>query len=131
MPGIRAFEEPDEVGAHRPGAETFEGPDGHWHVRGVGLFGKAPGFGHVRAMPDPVLGAGGVGAVALVAGKVGGEHLAGHRALAGGEVVKLEDPGAVDGVVNRLAGLEAGKRRLPGIEKQICRPHLRTPDIES
>jgi hypothetical protein len=40
------------------------------------------------------------------------EYLAGHCALAGGEVVKPEDPAAVDGVVDGLPGLEAAKRRL-------------------
>jgi len=67
------------------------------HVRGAGLFSELAGLGHIRAMPDPVLDAGGVGAIVPVTGKAGGEDLAGHGGLAGGEVGELEDPGAVDG----------------------------------
>ena len=117
-PVSEVFEHPDEVGAQSPAREVLEDPHGHRHVRGVGIFGQAPGFGHVRAVPDPVFGAGGVGAVAAVAGEVGWEQLAGHRGLARGEVAELEDPGAVDGVADGLPGLEAGERRLSGVEEQ-------------
>jgi hypothetical protein len=53
-----------------------------------------------------------------VTGKAGGQDLAGHRGLAGGEVGEPEDPGAVDGVVDGLPCLEAGKRRLAGVENK-------------
>src|SRR5690348_1072528 len=64
----------------------------------------------------PVPGAGRVGAIALVAGEVGREHLARHGGLTGSEAGELDDPGAIDGVVDGLAGLEVRERRLAGVE---------------
>src|SRR6185437_4904255 len=56
--------------------------------------------------------------------EVGWEQLAGHRGLARGEVAELEDPAAVDGVVDGLPGLEAGERRLAGVQEQKFSPQL-------
>ena len=70
-------------------------------------------------MPGPVPGAGRVGAIALVAGEVRREHLARRGVLAGGDVVELDDPGAIDGVVDSLPGLEVRERRQAGVERGI------------
>src|SRR5205823_4957511 len=111
------FEQLDEVRAHRPVREAIDGPDGHRHVRRAGLVGKPPGLGHIWAMPDPVLDAGRVGAVALIAGEAGRQDLACHSGLAGAVAEELEHPGTLDGIVDGLPGLEAGERRLAGVEK--------------
>ena len=74
---------------------------------------------YVRAMPGPVPGAGRVGAIALVAGEVRREHLARRGGLAGGGVVELDDPGAIDGVVDSLPGLDVRERRQAGVERGI------------
>ena len=95
-------------------------PHGHRHVRGAGLVSEPHRLGQVGAVPGAVLRAGRVGAVGLVAGGTGRQDLACRGGLAGGvEAEQLDDPGAVDGVVDGLPGLEAGERRLAGVEEQV------------
>src|ERR1700745_2338089 len=79
---------------------------------------------HVRAVPGPVPGVGRVGAIALVAGKVTREHLARRGELAGGDVVELDDPGAIDGVADGLPGLDVRERRLAAVEGNKTSAHL-------
>ena len=109
----------DEVGADRFAEGVLVVPHGHRHVRGAGLLSEPHRRGQVGAVPGAVLRAGRVGAVALVAGGTGRQDLACRGGLAGGvEAEELDDPGAVDGVVEGLPGLEAGEWRLPGVEEQ-------------
>ena len=118
-PVSQIVEEPDEVGACRLARAVVEAPDGHRHVRGPGFPHQPQRLRHVRAMPGPVPGAGRVGAIALVAGEVRREHLARRGGLAGGDVVELDDPGAIDGVVDSLPGLDVRERRQAGVERDI------------
>ena len=116
-PVSQIIEEPDKVGACRLARHVIEAPDGHRHVRRAGFPDKPARLLHVRAMPAPVPGAGRKGAIALVAREVRREHLARRGGLTGGEVVELQDPVAIDGVVDGLPGLDVRERRLAGVER--------------
>src|SRR5262249_18144843 len=123
-PVSQIIEEPDEVGACRLTRRIVEAPDVHRHVHRAGFRDELLRLLQVRAVPGPVPGAGRIGAVALVPRKVTWEHLARRGELAGGDVVELDDPGAIDGVADGLPGLDVRERRLAGVEGNKTSAHL-------
>src|SRR5262245_33062893 len=79
---------------------------------------------HVRAAPGAVLGAAREGAVALMAGKISGKDLARCGGLFRVELEELNDPGAIDGIVDGLPCLKIAERRSAGVEEGILDAQL-------
>ena len=124
----------DEVGADRFAEEvSTRSPARAWCRTRAPAAPPWPGRGRATRRPlrRPCRGsrAGSWGA--------GRQDLACQGGLGGAEAEKLDDPGAVDGVVEGLPGLEAGEWRLPGVEEQEIGAKLeagvdpgRVPDLE-